>query len=629
MILFKEILRWIWYSLLLACLPIAALSQEGYWNLKRYLIGPATTLSNAHVESVNKITGEVEVQVWDAAAPPSTWTFAWGDGCTDSGGTIQHHVYQDLTHNYFVTITGPYSDGRTDESETVVLFVPVQVEPRPLPTSLSVAIPDYPVTLVSRTPDHQPPSNWEPFDNGFFTGIPRATAEYVLTAGATVEADLVNGDFILIDGAFQQVILRDPLASWGAQAIFYTSPPAVGASRESLYYEPFFWSQLFHEMAHNFQMNSPADSCFGDYWIGNWSTYFFKEGLVRMLQVAPAYELINDCEWYGLSRELLVAIELNTIRMVWDFREAHDRYVDSGLPFTTWDDPNTGTWESLDIACVLATRFLMHAEEDGLGYRVPSKRLMKFVHTFDQEALAKWDVDRDTPEGEEFRSTFSVAALSFAFNEDLRDEFRALNFPISDEDYEALWQKADTDHADFGLAMTPTSLTVPRDRSVTCTIGTEALQGLTHEISFRARLATPIEGVSVSLSDKTVNPGGTVTVTVTANAAAPLSTSSIRLQSEGEYTAHAADIPVTVVTVPVIGSATYAKKILAIQGSDFGATPKVFVNGADHSAQITSTTDTSISLKGKKKKLGLHTGENRIVVVDAAGTSSDEFVLIL
>jgi hypothetical protein len=177
--------------------------------------------------------------------------------------------------------------------------------------------------------------------------------------------------------------------------------------------------------------------------------------------------------------------------------------------------------------------------------------------------------------------------------------------------------------------VTPAAVAVPRERTVTCAVGTEALNGLAHEISFRARLVTPIEGVSVTLSDRAAEPGGSVTITVTADAAAPLSTSSIRLQAEGEYTVHAADIPVTVITAPAISSASYAKKILTIQGSDFGASPQVLINGADRSAQITNTTDTSLSLKGKKKKLGLHAGENRIQVIDSAGTSSAEFVLNL
>ena len=624
----KSSLRWMPLAVFVVCLPLAAAAQEGYWNLKKYVIGPECTLM-AYVYTTDDVSGEVEVSGLDSARPSTPFTFTWGDGQAEDGWFPMRHTYQDRTRNYLVRVTAHYADGTTDEAETLVLFTSPPLDPQPLPSSFSsVTIPDHPITLGSHIPGVPPPSlDLKAFDEGFFRVIPRTTAEYVMTAGASVEADLVNGDYFPAEGGFQQAVLRNPNPG-GSFSIWYSSPPAFAAA-DDCFYGSFKWSVFVHELAHNFQLNSPADFILGGK-INGAANAILTESLAYIFQCAVGYELVNDADLYGFGPETSHVIGNSTVYLfkkhTW---ERYNAYLSNGMPFSTWNDPSTPEDETFGTFCTVAARFLVHAEEQGLGYRVPAKRMMKLVQTFDQEALDKWDPEHDTLEGARFRSTFMVTALSYAFQEDLREEFRALNFPVSDADYEALWQKADTDPADFSLSVAPSPLTVPRGRTVTCTVGTEALEGLTHEISFRARLAAPIEGVSLALSDRTVNPGDTTTITVTAEPDAPLSTSSIRLQAEGEYTAHAADIPVTVVTVPVISSATFAKKILTIQGTDFGTGPRVLVNGADHTAQVTSATDTAITLKGKKKKLGLHAGQNTIVLIDSAGTSSVEFALIL
>jgi hypothetical protein len=87
---------------------------------------------------------------------------------------------------------------------------------------------------------------------------------------------------------------------------------------------------------------------------------------------------------------------------------------------------------------------------------------------------------------------------------------------------------------------------------------------------------------------------------------------------------------VTVISAPIIDSASFdGKKSLTIQGSGFGTSPRVLINAADQTARITSATDTTIALRGKRKKLGLHPGENRLQVIDSAGTGSGEFILRL
>jgi photosystem II stability/assembly factor-like uncharacterized protein len=81
---------------------------------------------------------------------------------------------------------------------------------------------------------------------------------------------------------------------------------------------------------------------------------------------------------------------------------------------------------------------------------------------------------------------------------------------------------------------------------------------------------------------------------------------------------------------PTITSASFdGYKNLSIEGSGFGLSPRVLINGSDRSDFITSSSTTTIALKGKPKKLGLRVGENTLQVISAAGAPSNAFVLKL
>lgn len=68
---------------------------------------------------------------------------------------------------------------------------------------------------------------------------------------------------------------------------------------------------------------------------------------------------------------------------------------------------------------------------------------------------------------------------------------------------------------------------------------------------------------------------------------------------------------------PSIESAEFdGKKKLTINGRGFGESPQVLVNGVDRTSKISSSSATSIKLKGKGKKIGLATGDNMIQVIN-------------
>lgn len=80
---------------------------------------------------------------------------------------------------------------------------------------------------------------------------------------------------------------------------------------------------------------------------------------------------------------------------------------------------------------------------------------------------------------------------------------------------------------------------------------------------------------------------------------------------------------VTVQPAITIGNITFTKPMLSISGSGFGASgAKVSINSQDVSALINSQSDTSISLKGNKKKLKLVKGANQVIVTTSGGASA-------
>jgi photosystem II stability/assembly factor-like uncharacterized protein len=81
---------------------------------------------------------------------------------------------------------------------------------------------------------------------------------------------------------------------------------------------------------------------------------------------------------------------------------------------------------------------------------------------------------------------------------------------------------------------------------------------------------------------------------------------------------------------PTIAAAVFnGKKRLTIDGAGFGDSPRVIINGEDRSGRIAESSDTSIVVTGKIKKLGLKTGDNTVQVITSGNVSSNVFILTL
>jgi hypothetical protein len=71
-----------------------------------------------------------------------------------------------------------------------------------------------------------------------------------------------------------------------------------------------------------------------------------------------------------------------------------------------------------------------------------------------------------------------------------------------------------------------------------------------------------------------------------------------------------------------------APDLLSISGSGFGSLPHVFINEQDVSQLIVESSDTSIQLIGKAKKLNLKKDKNRIQLLTIGKGETNVFILV-
>lgn len=402
------------------------------FSFQRQLSGPPQSLW-AQAQSVDP-TGAVTIGGVDTRQPTIPFTFSWGDGTTSPGWFPASHTYADTTRNYLARVTAHYSATEQDFVDVPVRFRPSALQPVSYPAELAVTIPNQSITLGTTEPRYTPPL-LSYFDDSFFTaGQPRATAEYVLSQAATVQSAILEGDQALVDGAFQQVILRAP-AFGGAFSLWYTSPVAVGAG-DGFFGGSVGYSSMFHELAHNITLNTPAGFRYGGKIDGS-ANAVYSETVAQIFQAVTAYELVNNATKYGIPPDLAADIAASAADSMRVVRQAYDDYVLRGKPFATWNDSASSADETVGTFMTVAYVFFRHAEAVH-NYVDPLRRAMRLLRTFDAGMLERYAPASNTPAASAFRATLLAAAVSYAFAEDLRGEFRDLGFPVDGGVYDSL-----------------------------------------------------------------------------------------------------------------------------------------------------------------------------------------------
>jgi len=421
---------------LLVLVSSRSLAQTAMFDYKRYVTGTPATLS-LNFPTTNTATGAVTINGGDTRplAAPFQWT--WGDGSVTNGYFPQSHTYADRGRNYVVKVTSSYAGGGKDSLDVAVWFVPPAITPITIPAALAVTIPETVPGITTRL--YTPPAWMTAYTKSMVSDAVRPAYSYVLRLGAMIEYELVNGDVYNANGSYAQVVLRDTTVASGGYAMWCTNPMLVCLGDRARY--QFEYATCFTGMGFNFALNSPAKYYYGGRIDGN-ANAIFTETVGEILSVSAGYEIINNYKAYGLPPEVMVNITSSMAGSVMYYRSLYDRYLAGGKKFSSWNNPASDTDETMGTFTALTFKFLEKAESSGQGYKAPVRRLFKLLQGFNPEWEQRYDRTRNTPAADTFRATLMTAALSYAFQSDMRGEFRSLNFPISDRIYNELYGSA-------------------------------------------------------------------------------------------------------------------------------------------------------------------------------------------
>ncbi|HEU0139657.1 MAG TPA: hypothetical protein VFQ79_08105 [Bryobacteraceae bacterium] len=419
------------YCYLFLLVVPAFADQHFAFDYRRELLGSPPSLSIA-VTAADSATGVVVINGGDTRQPSTPFTFDWGDGQTTSGFFPQQHRYAQVK-NYIVTVAANYGGGETDRAQALTRLVPPAIQPVPLPSGFDVT-----VALSGQLPTsrllYAVLPTLAPFATTDFSATPRVTIEYVLSAIAAAQKDLINDDITLINGAFRQQVWKD--TAGGFYSIWYANPVSIAAGNHG-FAAAIPWSSLAHEIGHNFTLNFPSGFIYGGRVDGN-ANAIYSETMAQIFQHAVIHEVVNNSTAWGLSSEIAFELAQDARTTISVVRQNYENYLRTGKPFATWNNPSTPTDETLQTFMTLAYLFLANVEQAGTGYRIPVKRLTKFLQRFNTQWQSSYAPSENTVQADTFRSTLMAAAISYGVGRDLRLDFRTLGFPVDNAIYDSL-----------------------------------------------------------------------------------------------------------------------------------------------------------------------------------------------
>jgi hypothetical protein len=387
------------------------------------------------VAALDKDLGVVQVSGVDTKSPTTPFKFEWGDGSSSSGFFPINHTYSDKTKDYSVRVTATYSDGSTDMVIITVFFISSisVIQNITLPPELSISMPNSNFQGLSGFP------NLIPFKEGDFGTTPKDVILYVMKVCAMIENNMINQDVKKVNNQFSQIILHDPITTLGGYSLWFSEPVGLVMKTQS---SNIAYSSFFHEMGHNFTLNSPEKYIAGGKIDGN-ANAIFSESLAQIFQHTAGYEILNNTQYFGIGNLVSETIK-NDINSSFSFlKNQYDLYVAGGKKYASWNDPSTSGDEAFGTFLTIGYKFIEYGNSFKTGYRLPTQRLMKFIqNVFDADTRNKYDPQNNTDLANKFRATFMVAAISAGYGRDFRQDFRNLNFPIDDDIYNQLVLKA-------------------------------------------------------------------------------------------------------------------------------------------------------------------------------------------
>ena len=398
------------------------------------LSGPPSTLS-AYVQSINT-DGTVVVNGGDTQQPTITpFQFAWGDGSTTSGWFPQTHLYANAGQNYVITITATENNGETQQASTVVFFLPPEITPQVL-SGVSFQIPSASVTFQTHWPAYAPPTDVTYFGDSSFPIYTRSDVAYLLSAVSSIDYNLANDNSFLLNGIFS-IDMLEATDFDGGVSYWYTTPMSVGYSADVT--DPPMWYILFNEIGNDTTLNTPVNLSYGGNTDGS-ASEIYSETMGDIFSYASGCQLISNAAAYGLGPDVTADVTNSMLSGAANLQGQYNAYIAARAPFSSWNPYNGGTDPTLGTVATLAWIFIEQTEMRGQGYQIPTNRLMTFLQQFNATLLASYAPTSNTSAAATFRSTLMVAALSYAFSEDLRSRFESLNFPIDNGIFDQLFE---------------------------------------------------------------------------------------------------------------------------------------------------------------------------------------------
>jgi len=413
-------------------------SQRDF-SLSNEVAGTAKTLF-VWAQAYDPTTRMVIVGGVDWSRPGRPYTFDWGDGAQSAGEWPQKHVYR-ASSNYISHVTSHHPVLGPATNTLPIRFMPSVLRRLALPIELRVEILDHSIAIAAPNAARK---KVDCFGPRFFQSFRRDDVEYVLLAAACVQYDFSNGDVFLADGSsFQQVVYRNTELR-GMDSHWDFTPVALAAG-DYAFKPPIQYSSFFHELAHNFNLNSPAGFRYGGRATGCASS-IYTETLAQIVQYATACALINHRDLLGLDAFTVLELKASATDHVRTLRRYHEQWVAKGMKFGSWDDSADRKEDVDGTYMTLAYKFVQQVELAGQGCRVPVKRMMKLLQCFNDDWQTRWCQKENSPRAESFRATLMVAAISYGLRQDMRHEFKQMHYPIDDQVYSELLQAAETKH---------------------------------------------------------------------------------------------------------------------------------------------------------------------------------------
>jgi hypothetical protein len=377
------------------------------------------------------VTRTVVITGYDSRQPNVPFTFAWGDGQQTNTFFPAAHTYADASRTYVVWVTAHYPDDTSDSAAVFVHFQPGTVLPSFVDPKLVVTIPAAAPTLGTRL--YPPPGGLEAFAESDFSLISRQRPNNFFQRLRNSSGRMPTGMSKVNDG-FQQVMLA--ARRWAECTPLVHEPGGRRRRRRHLSF-PSGIMGLLHEMGHNVSLNSPASFRLGGRLDGN-ANAIHSETMAQIFSYVTAYDLIRNGTQYGLDCTTRRDIASVAVRDAKVARQTYEDYRALGHPFSSWNDPESPSDDTFLTFGTLTYTFLSHSVSDGVPPALALQRLMGLLQTFDESMLEAYDPQHDTEAADTFRSTLMVAAISEAFDRDLRNEFRELGFPLDDSTFLAL-----------------------------------------------------------------------------------------------------------------------------------------------------------------------------------------------